>query len=157
VEFADARVALSHARHGKPHVRGRQLRLAPADTRAGGGEAGSRALGDESRSNSASVAKMPKTSLPATVVVSICQWRRKISPEVARRETPSYDRSALAIKRRPPESGLGRKRYRNESPRPFLVATFARLPSLAARYFPTLWRMATLADIAGALRLEPFG
>jgi len=48
-ERADARIALAHARHGKPELRRCHLRLASADAtaRAGGGEAGAGALGDE--------------------------------------------------------------------------------------------------------------
>ena len=48
-ERADARIALAHARHREPEFRRRHLRLASADAsaRAGGGEAGARALGDE--------------------------------------------------------------------------------------------------------------
>jgi hypothetical protein len=48
-ERADARIALAHARHRKPQLRRRHLRLAPADAspRAGGRQARERALGDE--------------------------------------------------------------------------------------------------------------
>ena len=48
-ERADARVALAHTRHRDPQLRSGHLPLAPADApaRAGGGEAGARALGDE--------------------------------------------------------------------------------------------------------------
>jgi len=48
-ERADARITLSHTRHREPQLRGRHLRLAPADApaRTGGREAGARALGDE--------------------------------------------------------------------------------------------------------------
>ena len=72
-EVPDVSVGLAHGGHCEAKLGGGHLERSPAGAAAGacGGQPGGGALGDQFSSNSAKAAKMPNTSLPEAVVVSI--------------------------------------------------------------------------------------